>query len=68
MMGEEYGEDTPFYYFVSHSDKELIELVREGRQKEFAGFESDSDASDPQDEKTSEGIKRCWIGTANRLN
>jgi maltooligosyltrehalose trehalohydrolase len=38
FMGEEYGEDNPFYYFVSHSDKLLIEQVREGRKDEFKAF------------------------------
>lgn len=35
FMGEEYGETAPFYYFTSHSDKELISAVREGRRREY---------------------------------
>jgi len=38
FMGDEYGATTPFFYFVSHSDKELIEAVRLGRIKEFSAF------------------------------
>jgi len=38
FMGEEYGEDAPFLYFVSHSDAELIEAVRNGRKEEFKAF------------------------------
>jgi len=38
FMGEEYGETSPFQYFVSHSDEALIEAVRKGRRDEFASF------------------------------
>ena len=38
-MGEEYAEDAPFLYFVSHGDAELIEAVRQGRREEFATFD-----------------------------
>lgn len=36
FMGEEYAEENPFLYFVSHSDEALIDAVRKGRRKEFA--------------------------------
>lgn len=52
FMGEEYADDTPFFYFVSHSDEELIKAVREGRKAEFAEFGFDESVPDPQDEKT----------------
>ncbi|HAH31580.1 MAG TPA: malto-oligosyltrehalose trehalohydrolase [Elusimicrobia bacterium] len=35
FMGEEYGEEAPFFYFTSHSDKRLAEAVRLGRHREF---------------------------------
>ncbi len=35
FMGEEYGEEAPFLYFVSHSEPGLIEAVRRGRKEEF---------------------------------
>lgn len=35
FMGEEYGEESPFLYFTSHSDKRLAEAVRLGRRREF---------------------------------
>ena len=38
FMGEEYGERAPFLYFIDHGDPDLIQAVREGRKKEFAGF------------------------------
>jgi maltooligosyltrehalose trehalohydrolase len=52
FMGDEYGETAPFYYFVSHSDPDLIEAVRRGRRKEFAAFRWQGEPPDPQDETT----------------
>jgi maltooligosyltrehalose trehalohydrolase len=52
FMGEEYGEEARFQYFISHSDPELIEAVRKGRQEEFAAFEWNLEPPDAQDEAT----------------
>jgi maltooligosyltrehalose trehalohydrolase len=52
FMGEEYGETAPFQYFISHSDKHLVEAVRRGRQEEFASFRWQGETPDPQDETT----------------
>jgi maltooligosyltrehalose trehalohydrolase len=52
FMGEEYGETSPFLYFVSHGDPGLIEAVRKGRRQEFARFDWQGDIPDPQDEST----------------
>lgn len=52
FMGEEYGEDNPFLYFVNHSDEELVQAVREGRKKEFSSFRWEVEPPDPQDEST----------------
>jgi maltooligosyltrehalose trehalohydrolase len=52
FMGEEYGETAPFPYFVSHGDPELVRAVREGRRREFSGFEWEGEPPDPQDEQT----------------
>ncbi len=49
-MGEEYGEKTPFQYFVSFSDEKLVEAVRKGRQEEFRAFEWKDEVPDPQAE------------------
>ncbi len=38
FMGEEYGEEAPFQYFISHGDAGLIDAVRNGRRGEFASF------------------------------
>jgi len=52
FMGEEYGEEAPFQYFVSHSDHLLIEAVRRGRMEEFSAFRWGGEIPDPQDEMT----------------
>ncbi|HSI90525.1 MAG TPA: alpha-amylase family glycosyl hydrolase, partial [Adhaeribacter sp.] len=60
FMGEEYAEDNPFLYFVSHSDKTLIAAVRQGRKQEFAGFGSTTNLPDPQAEETFTQCKLQW--------
>src|SRR5204863_1811290 len=52
FMGEEYGETAPFQFFVDFSDPALIELVREGRRKDFARFDWQGDPPDPAEEST----------------
>ncbi len=52
FMGEEYGEEHPFWYFVSHSDPDLVEAVRRGRAAEFAEFNGSGERPDPQAEET----------------
>jgi maltooligosyltrehalose trehalohydrolase len=57
FMGEEYGESAPFPFFIDHSDRELIEMVRRGRRMEFNEFEWRGEMPDPQDESTFLGAK-----------
>lgn len=52
FMGEEYGELSPFLYFTSHGDRDLVEAVRRGRRRQFSEFGWTNDISDPQEEKT----------------
>ena len=54
FMGEEYAEDNPFLYFVSHSDKKLNNAVRRGRKHEFRSFGWKEESPDPQSEETFE--------------
>lgn len=60
FMGEEYGEQRPFQYFVDHSDKELIEAVRKGRREEFARFHWKGEAPDPQSAETFKQSMLSW--------
>lgn len=60
FMGEEYADESPFFYFVSHSDEKLIKAVREGRKNEFAAFKAEGEPPDAQDEKTFVDSKLKW--------
>lgn len=60
FMGEEYGEDQPFLYFVSHTDPELVKAVQEGRRNEFKSFEWGDDVPDPRAEETFYRSKLRW--------
>jgi maltooligosyltrehalose trehalohydrolase len=60
FMGEEYGEQHPFQFFVSFSDPTLIEAVRAGRASEFSHFADGSPLPDPQSEKTFDDSVLSW--------
>ncbi|WP_234734470.1 malto-oligosyltrehalose trehalohydrolase [Tellurirhabdus bombi] len=60
FMGEEYAADTPFFYFVSHSEKELIEAIRKGRKEEFSSFGWDAEPPDAQAEDTFVQSRLQW--------
>jgi maltooligosyltrehalose trehalohydrolase len=60
FMGEEYGEDTPFFYFISHSDESLIEAVRRSKQEEFEKTGYQGQAIDPQSPDTFDKCKLQW--------
>lgn len=52
FMGDEYAEDSPFLYFVSHSDEGLIKAVKNGRINEFKDFNWVGQPPDPIDPNT----------------
>jgi maltooligosyltrehalose trehalohydrolase len=60
FMGEEYAEKAPFLYFISHSERSLVEAVRQGRREEFATFRWPGELPDPQDEATFLASKLNW--------
>jgi maltooligosyltrehalose trehalohydrolase len=64
-MGEEYGEENPFLYFVSHTDKELLEAVRKGRREEFRSFAWKEEPPDPGAEETFQRSKLQHSFTRN---
>lgn len=57
FMGEEYAEESPFQYFVSHSDPELVKAIRSGRIKEF---NTTVEPPDPQDHETFIKSRISW--------
>lgn len=60
FMGEEYGEEAPFLYFVSHTDPDLVKAVREGRKKEFAAFHLEGEYKDPESHDTFHESQLKW--------
>ncbi|MEM8604727.1 MAG: malto-oligosyltrehalose trehalohydrolase, partial [Cyanobacteria bacterium P01_H01_bin.121] len=58
FMGEEYAETAPFLYFISHSDPELVDAVRQGRQREYADFHT---LGDPPDAASLETFQRSLL-------
>ncbi len=60
FMGEEYGEESPFPFFCSFGDPELVRAVREGRKREFETFSWQEEVPDPQGEETFRSAKLSW--------
>ena len=61
FMGEESFAQTPFPFFVSHTDEKLMQLTRQGRAHEFARYGWDFDeVPDPADPATFESAKLNW--------
>ncbi|MEW5744146.1 MAG: malto-oligosyltrehalose trehalohydrolase [Nitrospirota bacterium] len=60
FMGQEYAEESPFRYFVNHSDPALIEAVRAGRKSEFTSFLWEGEPPDPESEETFLRSKLKW--------
>ncbi|MBD2744432.1 malto-oligosyltrehalose trehalohydrolase [Coleofasciculus sp. FACHB-1120] len=63
FMGEEYGEEAPFFYFISHSDKDLIEAIRKSKEEEFKVFVGRGEMQDPQSPET---FQRCQLNWEKR--
>jgi maltooligosyltrehalose trehalohydrolase len=60
FMGEEYAEDAPFLYFVSHTDPDLVTVVREGRKKDFGEFRIEGEFIDPFSPETFQKCQLNW--------
>ena len=61
FMGEEYGEVSPFLYFTSHTNPDLIQRVSEGRKKEFVELLDQEEPPDPQMRQTFLQCKLNWM-------
>lgn len=48
FMGEEYGDSSPFYFFSDYHDSQIAAELQLQRHRQFAGFNWDQDAPDPQ--------------------
>jgi maltooligosyltrehalose trehalohydrolase len=61
FMGEEYGEDNPFYFFSSMGEDALVDSIREGRRREFEDFNwGGGEPRDPFDRATFEASRLDW--------
>ena len=60
FMGEEYGEEAPFYFFSDYREKETADRLKEGRREQFASFNWDSDPRDPQEESAFLDSRLHW--------
>lgn len=60
FMGEERAARSPFLYFVSHTDKNLLKAVQKGRSEEFKDFDWKGDIPDPGSETTFQLSKISW--------
>lgn len=61
FMGEEYGEMNPFPFFCSFCGDELLQLIREGRRREFSDFFATPDeVPDPSAPGTFQAARLSW--------
>jgi maltooligosyltrehalose trehalohydrolase len=60
FMGQEYAEESPFQFFVSYTDQELIKAVRKGRAAEFDFFQWKGKCPDPQSIRTFKNSNLNW--------
>lgn len=60
FMGEEYGEEAPFFYFISHSDPALVEGVRKAKAEELKQAGVEAESYDPQDPATMQRSRLNW--------
>jgi len=59
FMGEEYGDNTPFYFFSDYSDPDIISGLS-SRAQQFASFNWDGEARDPQPIETFLSSRLNW--------
>jgi maltooligosyltrehalose trehalohydrolase len=60
FMGEEYGEDAPFFFFSDYQDPATTKGLLDGRRDQFAAFNFAGEVRDPQDETLFQQSKLTW--------
>jgi maltooligosyltrehalose trehalohydrolase len=60
FMGEEYGEQTPFYFFSDYQDAVTTNDLIRGRAEQFTTFQFEGEPRDPQEETVFSGSKLRW--------
>ena len=68
FMGEEYGETSPFWFFMQSDDREFAESVNMGRKSEFKDFSWPDKIRDPNSNDAFFESKLKWkYNTQNRF-
>jgi maltooligosyltrehalose trehalohydrolase len=60
FMGEEYGEDAPFFFFSDYQEPATIRGLLTGRRDQFAAFGFEGTVPDPQDPSLFAQSKLRW--------
>ncbi len=68
FQGEEYGEDSPFLFFIQTDDKNFADMIFNGRKDEFSDFKWGKNIPDPNDIDTFNKSKLKWKINKDILN
>lgn len=68
FMGEEFGADSPFLYFIQTDDLNFAETVRKGRLKEFKRFDWRKGTPDPSKYETYRKSKIRWERSGEKIS
>lgn len=60
FMGEEYGEQAPFFFFSDYQEAETTKGLTEGRRQQFVSFQFEGEPRDPQEEEVFLQSKLRW--------
>lgn len=64
FMGEEFGDESPFLFFIQADDPKIAEAVRKGRLDEFSKFDWGDGIPDPSAESSFLDSKIRWEKTS----
>jgi len=60
FMGEEYGDDAPFFFFSDYREEDTVRRLVEGRKQQFGSFGWQTAPRDPQEESTFVDSRLHW--------
>jgi maltooligosyltrehalose trehalohydrolase len=60
FMGEEYGEEAPFYFFSDYQEPATAQTLIDSRRQQFAAFNFEGNPCDPQSAATFLQSKLHW--------
>lgn len=68
FQGEEYGEESPFLFFIETENKDFAAKIFNGRKKEFNNFKNYNNIPDPDNINTFKESKLKWKINYDILN